>query len=458
MTSVATSVDGKTLFLTRTLDWASNDLFLRPIEASGSELIPVAIGLDGRTSPEAIGDTLYLLTSVGAPRYRIMTASAKNPGYDHWNELIPQQNGVIESVSVISNKLVLHISEDVASKLSIYSLEGKKLRDIPFPTLGTVSEISGNRDGQEMFFAFQSFAYPPTNFRYEFDSNKLEKIEQLDLGVDLDKYETVQKWYKSKDGTPVPMFIIHKKGIKLNGQNPTVLYGYGGFNISITPRFNRGLPVWLDAGGVYAIANIRGGGEFGQAWHHAGRKDKKQNVYDDFIAAGEALIDWNITSKEKLAIKGGSNGGLLVGAVSMQRPDLFRAVICAVPLLDMIRYHNFEIARLWIPEYGSAEDPKQFKTLYAYSPYHHVKEGMRYPSMLIKTGDFDSRVDPMHAKKMAAKLQAIAANTPERPILLHVEQKAGHGQGKPLSKRMAEQADEWIYLMWQLGMIEKEKT
>jgi prolyl oligopeptidase len=263
-----------------------------------------------------------------------------------------------------------------------------------------------------------------------------------------------QVWFSSKDGTKIPMFVFHKKGLELNGKNPTLLTGYGGFNISLTPSFSAARYLWLEHGGVFAVANLRGGAEFGEDWHRAGMLDKKQNVFDDFIAAAEFLISDQITDKDHLAIQGGSNGGLLVGAALTERPDLFRAVVCQVPLLDMLRYQHFQIAKLWIPEYGSAEDPKQFEWLYAYSPYQHVKPGTDYPAILFMTAESDTRVDPMHAKKMAAIMQAEAGNgqSRDRPILLRIESKAGHGAGKPLAKQIEEGVDVYSFLFWQLGV------
>jgi len=272
-------------------------------------------------------------------------------------------------------------------------------------------------------------------------------------GIDSEKYEVKQVWFNSKDGTRVPMFVFHKKGLELNGKNPTMLTGYGGFNTSMTPAFVPARYLWLEHGGVYAVANLRGGAEFGEDWHRAGMLDKKQNVFDDFIAAAEFLISQKYTDKDHLGIIGGSNGGLLMGAALTQRPDLYRAVVCQVPLLDMLRYQNFQIAKLWVPEYGSSEDPKQFEWLYAYSPYHHVKQGTEYPAILFMSADTDTRVDPMHAKKMSALMQADAANgrSREHPILLRIDTKAGHGAGKPIAKQVEDLTDIYSFLFWQLG-------
>lgn len=446
--NVSATSDDRFVMLSRTVDWARNDLYFRPL-GSDEPFRTITKGLDGQINGDTYKDKLFLLTNVGAPRYRIVVTAIANPTPEHWQDLIPQQSGVIKDLHISGDRLFVTMMRDVHSALKIYDLNGKLQGDIPLPTLGTVGSLSGEPDGDEVFFSFQSFAYPPSNFRYDIPAGRLELIEQMDVKADLDAIETRQVWYKSKDGTKVPMFIVCNKHLKLNGENPTVLYGYGGFDISLEPYFDRSIIPWVDAGGVYAVANIRGGGEFGKAWHEAGRLEKKQNVFDDFIGAAEALIAMKYTNQKRLGILGGSNGGLLVGACMVQRPELFQAVVCEVPLLDMIRYHNFAIARLWIPEYGSAEGPEQFKWLYAYSPYHHVKKGVDYPATLLGTGASDSRVQPMHAFKMAAALQN--ATSGDRPILLRVERKAGHGQGKPLSKRIEEQTDTWSFLMTQLG-------
>ncbi len=440
------------LLLSRSVDWSKNDLYFRA--ADGRESFrPIAVGLDGKVNADLIDGKLYIHTNVGAARYRIVTADPKQPGPEHWKTLIPEPGpgGVITSFTVIDRKLVVSMRDDAHSRIVIHGLDGKLIDEVKLPTLGSVGGVSGEWDGGEFFFGFSSFAYPPANFRYDMRTRKLECIDRMEIDVDPKRYETKQVWFTSRDGTKVPMFVVSKTGIELNGKNPTLLYGYGGFDISITPRFRKGLFVWLDRGGVYASANLRGGGEFGKKWHLEGRRDKKQNVFDDFIAAGEALVERGYTNPRKLAIYGGSNGGLLVGACMVQRPNLFRAVVCAVPLLDMLRYHNFSIARLWIPEYGSADDPEQFKWLHAYSPYHHVKPATSYPATLFMTAMSDSRVNPLHAWKMSALLQS--QTTSDRPILLRTETKAGHGAGKPLSKRLEADADRWTFLMNELGMI-----
>jgi prolyl oligopeptidase len=306
-----------------------------------------------------------------------------------------------------------------------------------------------------MFYGFQSFTFAPSIYRYDLKDGSTALWTKVDApSIDPSAYEVKQEWFASKDGTRVPMFVVAKKGLKKDGHNPTLLTAYGGFNVSLTPLFSRASYLWMEHGGVFAMANLRGGAEFGEEWHRAGMLEKKQNVFDDMIAAAEHLIAEKYTDSKHLAIQGGSNGGLLMGAMITQRPDLFRAVVCQVPLLDMLHYQDFQIAKLWIPEYGTAENPEQFKWLYAYSPYHHVKAGVEYPAVLFMTSDSDTRVDPMHAKKMAALMQAEAKNgrSRMRPILLRIESKAGHGAGKPVAKQIEEFTDVYSFLFWQVGV------
>jgi prolyl oligopeptidase len=310
--------------------------------------------------------------------------------------------------------------------------------------------LGGEWDGSELLFGFQSFTVPPSVYRFDLKTKESSLWGQVKADIDFDKYTVEQVTYPSKDKTPITMFLAHKKGIEKDGTNPTLLTGYGGFNIALTPTFNASRFLFLERGGVFAVANLRGGSEYGEDWHKAGMLGKKQNVFDDFIAAAEWLINEKYTSRDKLAIQGGSNGGLLVGAAMTQRPDLFRAVVCQVPLLDMVRYHKFLIARLWIAEYGSPDDAQQFKWLYAYSPYHHVKDGTAYPATLLMAAESDTRVDALHARKMAARLQA--ATSSDAPILLRIETKAGHGAGKPRAKVVEELTDVYSFLFWQLGM------
>jgi prolyl oligopeptidase len=356
----------------------------------------------------------------------------------------------LEGVASIGDHLVAQYMHQASSRLELCDRQGKPLREVRLPTLGSVAGLGGEWDGTELLFGFQSFTVPPSIYRVDLKTKETSLWQQVQADIDFAAYEVEQVTYPSKDKTPVTMFLAHKKGLKRDGKNPTVLYGYGGFNISLTPTFNASRFLFLEHGGLLAIPNLRGGGEYGEEWHQAGMLGKKQNVFNDFLAAAEYLIDNHYTSREKLAILGGSNGGLLVGAALTQRPDLFRAVVCMVPLLDMLRYHQFLIARLWIPEYGSAENPEQFQWLYAYSPYHHVKEGTKYPAVLLEAAESDTRVDALHARKMAARLQAATASG--QPILLRLETKAGHGAGKPRAKVLDELTDVWGFLFWQLGI------
>jgi len=380
---------------------------------------------------------------------------AANPKRESWKEIIPQSDAVLQNISIFGGRLFAQYEKNASSQLRLFELDGKALGDIPLPAIGTAAGIGGRWDRKEAFFGFQSFTVPSSVYQFDPSTRSTALWDKVNApGIDPSAYQVDQIWYASKDGTKVPMFVFHRKGLELNGKNPTLLTGYGGFNISETPKFAGERYLWLERGGVFAVANLRGGAEFGEDWHRAGMLEKKQNVFDDFIAAAEYLISAKYTDRNHLAIRGGSNGGLLMGVAFTQRPDLFRAVVCQVPLLDMLRYQNFQIAKLWIPEYGSADDPKQFDWLYAYSPYHHVKPGTEYPAILFLTADNDSRVDPMHAKKMAALMQAEAANgqSRERPILLRIETKAGHGAGKPITKQIAEGTDIYSFLFWQSGV------
>jgi len=452
MTAVYNSCDNKYHFLSAQVGWAKEELYIR---AEGEkEFRPVAVGPEALFTGDVLKDKLYILTNYQAPRYRVVVTDPDNPTEDNWKELIPESEGTIDSLTIVGGKLVLHVMENASSRLRVYEPDGKLLKEIELPMLGTVRGVNGHHNRSELFFRFESIVHPPVVYRYDLKTDELAVIEKTGIEFPWDEYETKQVWFNSQDGTRVPMFVVHKKGINLDGDNPAILYGYGGFNISLTPYFQQRRLPWLERGGVYALANLRGGGEFGEDWHRAGWLDKKQNCFDDFIAAAEKLIADGYTRPERMAIRGGSNGGLLIGAAVVQRPDLFKAASSVVPLLDMIRYHNFEIARLWIPEYGSAEDPEQFKYLYAYSPYHHVKQGEEYPAVFFTTAESDSRVVPMHARKMTAAMQA--ATAADNPILLWVETQAGHGAGKPVSKRVEEQADFLIFFMWQLGMLDGE--
>ena len=435
--------------------YTKTEMYLQDLKA-GTPPVEITSGKDFTYSGEILRGQLYIFTNEDAPRYRVMRVDARRPGREFWREIVPESDAVLKNVLIVHGNIFGLYEKNATSLLKIFSSEGHFLSDVKLPELGSITAIGGKWDSEEAFFGFQSFTVPPSVYMIDFEAgNATELWARVDApAIDPSAYEVKQVWFTSKDGTKVPMFVFHKKGLALNGKNPTLLTGYGGFNISLTPSFAGDRYLWLEHGGVFAVANLRGGSELGEEWHRAGMLDKKQNVFDDFIAAAEYLIAQKYTDKDHLAIRGGSNGGLLMGAAFTQRPELFRAVVCAVPLLDMLRYQHFQIAKLWIPEYGSAEDAKQFDWLYAYSPYHHVKAGTEYPAILFMTAESDTRVDPMHAKKMAALMQAEAANgmSRERPILLRIEPKAGHGVGKPVTKQIEELTDVYSFLFWQLGV------
>jgi prolyl oligopeptidase len=453
---VSLSNDGRWLLISVEQGWTKSELFLMDLK-NGTPPTRVTTGKNFLYGADVYEGRLYITTNEDAPRYRVFVTDAGDYDRDHWKELIPQTDAVLEGAAVFGGKLFAQYQLNATSQLKIFDLAGKKLTDLILPALGTVFGSGGRWDRDEVFYGFQSFTFAPSIYRYDLKDNSTSLWTKVAApSIDPSVYEVLQEWFNSKDGTRVPMFIVHKKGLQKNGHNPTLLTGYGGFNISETPAFNRNTYLWLEHGGVYADVNLRGGAEFGEDWHRAGMLDKKQNVFDDMIAAAEHLISEKYTDQDHLAISGRSNGGLLMGAMITQRPDLFRAVICQVPLLDMLRYQNFQIAKLWIPEYGSADNADQFKWLYAYSPYHHLKAGTEYPAILFITADTDTRVDPMHAKKMAALMQAEAKNgtSKTRPILLRIETKAGHGQGKPVTKQIEEFTDIYSFLFWQLGVKE----
>ncbi|HXY06576.1 MAG TPA: prolyl oligopeptidase family serine peptidase [Terriglobales bacterium] len=446
--------DDRWLLITVFQGWAKSEMYLQDWEA-GTPPVELTNGRPFLYSATVFGGKLYITTNEEAPRFRVFTVDARNPRREEWKELIAEGDAVLKGVRIFGGKLLAQYETNASSQLKVFDLSGRGLAEIPLPAIGTVNTVAGRWDHVELFFDFMSFTVPPSVYRMELASEGSELWDKVDApGIDPLAYEVKQVWFSSKDGTKVPMFVFHRKGLVLNGKNPTLLTGYGGFNLSLTPDFRGSRFLWLEHGGVFVVANLRGGAEFGEEWHRAGMLDKKQNVFDDFIAAAEHLMAAKYTDRERLAIQGGSNGGLLMGAAFTQRPDLFRAVVCQVPLLDMLRYQNFQIAKLWIPEYGSAEDAQQFEWLYAYSPYHHVTPGGEYPAILLMTAERDTRVDPMHAKKMAALLQAEAANgrSRERPVLLRIETKAGHGAGKPITKQIEEQTDIYSFLLWQLGV------
>ena len=396
------------------------------------------------------GPVFYFKTNLDAPRRRVVAIDIRNPDQKNWREIIPQRDETLDSVGLVGNLFVANYLKDAQTQVNIHSMSGDFIREVEFPGIGSASGFGGKRGDTETFYSFASFATPPTIYRYDLVTGKSVLFRQAEVKFNPDDYETKQVFYPSKDGTKVPMFIVHRKGLKLDGSNPTLLYGYGGFNIPLTPRFSVSRLAWMDLGGVYVSANLRGGGEYGEKWHKAGTKLQKQNVFDDFIAAGEWLIDNGYTSKKKLAIMGGSNGGLLVGACMAQRPDLYGACLPAVGVMDMLRFHKFTAGRFWVDDYGSADNADEFKALYAYSPYHNLKDGTSYPPTMVTTADTDDRVVPGHSFKFAARLQE--AHQGAAPVLIRIETKAGHGSGKPTKKIIEELTDEWAFLVKNLGM------
>jgi len=421
-----------------------NRIYYRDVEGNGP-FIKLLDEADAAYIPIDNIDTIfYFQTDLDAPRSRVIAIDIENPDRENWREIVPEQADTLSYAAMVNNEFVLGYMHDAHHQLRLYDLNGTFLNEIELPTMGSVAGLSGKREDTEMFLGFTSFLYPMSIFRYDFRTNELVQFRKSEIDFDPSGYKTKQVFYCSKDGTRVPMFITHKKGLKLDGNNPTLLWGYGGFNIGITPSFSVPRLIWLENGGIFAVANIRGGNEYGEAWHESGMLDRKQNVFDDFIAAAEWLIENKYTKPQKLAIEGRSNGGLLVAACMVQRPDLFGAVVCNVPLTDMLRYHRFTVGRWWIPEYGNPDNLKDFGYIYAYSPLHNVRVGVAYPATLITTADTDDRVVPAHAKKFAATLQA--ADAGENPILLRVETKAGHGGGKPLSKVIDETSDIYAFL------------
>ncbi len=444
------SQDGKWLLLVVSYGSSADqtEIYLQDL-ANNGPIKPVINDVKARFSPGIGGDKLFIQTNHEAPNGKIYVTDLKDPARENWKLILPESETPIQGYSLVGGKLCVSYLKDVKSQVRIFEPDGKHLRDIVFPSIGSVGGISGRWESNEAFYTFTSFHTPTTIYRYDMAKGTSEEWSRLKVPVDTASLEVKQVWYESRDKTKIPMYIVHKKGLKLDGNNPTYLTGYGGFNLSQTPGFNSTAVLWAERGGVFAVPGLRGGGEFGEKWHKAGMFGNKQNVFDDFIAAAEWLIKNKYTSSARLAISGGSNGGLLVGAALTQRPELYRAVICSYPLLDMVRYHKFLLARYWVPEYGSSEDPAQFKYIHAYSPYHNVKPGTKYPAVMILTGDSDTRVDPLHGRKMAALLQA--SNGGDRPVLLHYDTKAGHSGGMAISRTIETSADQHSFLFWQLG-------
>jgi prolyl oligopeptidase len=461
------SRDGRYLVYRSSRGWSASAVYFKDLKAkkpranesstaSGASKQTVELGF----TPLIVSDSniyrvtpwkkhFYVYTNEGAPKYRVFKVDPRKPAREDWKEIVPESDATLDFIQVVGGRLVLSYSRNAFSEIEVRSLDGKPIRKVELPGMGSASGLIGRPDEDDAYFYYSSFTEVPKIFKTSVKSGKTELWEKIDIPVDTSKFEAKQVWYPSKDGTKVSMFVVHRKGLELDGKNPTLLYGYGGFNVSMSPNFSSRTVVWLEHGGVYAVANLRGGGEYGEEWHADGMLGNKQNVFDDFAAAAEYLIGEKYTSPEKLAIYGGSNGGLLVGAAMTQRPELYRAVVCAVPLLDMVRYHAFGSGRTWISEYGTAEDPKQFEFLHAYSPYHHIDSGTAYPAMLMMSADSDDRVDPMHARKFTAAIQA--ASSSEHPALLRIEENAGHGGGDMVRKSVESGVDIYSFLLHELG-------
>jgi prolyl oligopeptidase len=455
------SRDGKWIFYEEG-NWVKNEIYYhalggRPTEDLQDEWKPLVTGRDFLYSLTAWKGQAYIVTNEDAPNYRLFKVSLDNPARSKWHEIIPESRSIVlQGVEVVGDNLVLDELEDVTSHLEIRDLEGRPVRSIQLPALGSVTELSGEPDHNELYYGFENFTQPPVIFQTSVTNPAQTVWARIDVPVDPTPYVVEQKWFESKDGTRVPLFIVHRRDILLDGGTPFLIYGYGGFSESMTPFFSGGIYAWLEAGGGYALVNLRGGGEFGEKWHQDGMLLKKQHVFDDCIGAAQYLITNGYTKPERLAVRGGSNGGLLVAAVVTQRPDLFRAAVCESPLTDMIRFPKFGSGKTWIPEYGSPDNPGQFKALFAYSPYHHVVKGTAYPSMLIWMDQDDDRVNPMHAEKFAAALQA--ATSSPNPILLRLETNGGHGGSDQVNKTIERGTDIWGFLIHELGAKAPDQT
>jgi prolyl oligopeptidase len=431
----------------------ANEVFFREV-GSDAPPTPLATGFDAEYGALFLGDRILITTDAGAPRRMVYATDVAHPEREAWRVFIPEDpQATLEYLAAVAGRLYAVYQEDAVTVIRTYDLDGKRGRDVTLPGPGSAG-VSGRWSRPNCWVTFTSYTHPPTTYRYDGAADRLTVYRAFPLALDTQPFTTTRVRLASRDGTRVPMTIVHRRDAPRDGSNPTLLTGYGGFDVSLRPYFSTSYFLWLQAGGIVAIPNLRGGGEFGREWHEAGKREKRQNVFDDFLAAAEWLIREGYTRPERLAVEGGSNGGLLVGAALVQRPELFRAVVCEVPLLDMVRYHRFGLANIWSEEYGSAEDPEQFRYLLAYSPYHRVTDGTRYPAVLLTASENDARVDPLHARKMAARLQA--AGRGGGPVLLLVRGASGHGGGTTLSTRIQQGADSWAFLMDALGMRAEE--
>ena len=449
--SVYVNQEEMMMFLTESGAGSGNNVYVRDLRQPNSQFIQMTSNLDLQYSlVETIGDKMYFLTNDGAPKNRLMVTDLAHPGFNEWKTLVPEAKDMLESVTFADGKMILNYMKDASSHAFVYSLDGKQLSEIKFPTFGSAG-FYGEKDRKEVFFYFSSFTVPGSIYQYDLATNTSKVYVSPKVKFNESDYVSEQVFYPSKDGTRIPLFITYKKGLKRNGKNPVYLYGYGGFNIAMPPHFSSNRIPFLEIGGIYAQACLRGGSEYGEEWHLAGTKMNKQNVFDDFISAGEWLIKNKYTSKDYLAIVGGSNGGLLVGACMTQRPDLFKVCIPEVGVMDMLRYHKFTIGWNWAPDYGTSADSKEmFEYLKGYSPLHNLRPGTHYPATLITTADHDDRVVPAHSFKFAATLQA--DNAGNTPTLIRIDTKAGHGSGKPLSKQLEEQADIYGFILYNMGL------
>ncbi|MEM7105457.1 MAG: prolyl oligopeptidase family serine peptidase [Bacteroidota bacterium] len=442
-----TTEDERYLVLYGSESTSGNALFIRDLDSKETSFTPVIENFDNDSYViQNFGSKLLIQTNIDAPNMRLVTVDASNPEPENWKDLIPETENVLESVTVADGKIIAKYIKDVKSYVRIFDLEGKHLYDLDLPGVGNVTAIKGSKEDSEAFFTFTSFTFPSTIYKWDVAGGEYDIFKSSQVDFNPEDYESRQVFYTSSDGTKVPMFITHKKGLEMDGNNPTYLYGYGGFNISLKPGFKISNIVLLENGGIYAVANIRGGGEYGEKWHKAGTKLQKQNVFNDFIAAAEYLIDNKYTSKEKLAISGGSNGGLLVGACMTQRPDLFKVAFPAVGVLDMLRYHKFTIGWAWETDYGSSDDSTQFNNLLSYSPLHNIKEGTAYPATMVTTADHDDRVVPAHSFKFISELQS--KHDGPNPVLIRIETSAGHGAGKSTEQRINEIADKLSFFFY----------
>jgi prolyl oligopeptidase len=441
------------LLLQKSEGTSGDELWVKDMtnKSPGNDFVLIIKGFDTEANfIDNDGDKILVRTNADAPNYKVVLIDPKNAGKQNWETIIPERKELLESVGTAGGKLFLTYLQDASSRVYQTNYKGYLEREIKLPGIGSAAGFDGNRDDKEIFYSFSSFNYPPTIFRYDIATGKTDLFRKSEVKINTDNYETVQSFFTSKDGTKVPMFITYKKGLKLNGNNPLLLYGYGGFNIPMTPAFSISNAFFIEQGGVYVVVNLRGGNEYGEAWHKAGMLQNKQNVFDDFIGAAEFLIEKKYTNSGKLAIRGGSNGGLLIGAAMTQHPELFKVAIPQVGVMDMLRYHKFTIGWAWATEYGRSDKKEDFENLYKYSPLQNLKPGVKYPATLVTTADHDDRVVPAHSFKFAATLQA--DNDGTNPTLIRIETKAGHGAGKPTSKQIEEAADIWSFVMYNLGM------